>query len=61
MDNKHPTHDKYNVWYLDTMCSNHMTSNKTWFIKLDESLRRFIRRKWKHSCEDKGWKISNHK
>ncbi|XP_050875195.1 uncharacterized protein LOC127078813 [Lathyrus oleraceus] len=34
--------EKENVWYLDTGCRNHMTSNKNWFIKFDESIRRSI-------------------
>lgn len=34
---------KTNVWYLGTCCSNHMTDNKVWFMKLDKSVRRAIR------------------
>lgn len=34
--------EKENVWYLDTGCRNRMTSNKNWFIKFDESIRRSI-------------------
>jgi hypothetical protein len=35
--------DKSNLWYLDTGCSNHMTGNKKWFQKLDNSVRRNIK------------------
>ncbi|GAU44417.1 hypothetical protein TSUD_100640 [Trifolium subterraneum] len=35
--------DKSNLWYLDTGCSNHMTGNKKWFLKLDHSVRRSIK------------------
>jgi hypothetical protein len=35
--------DKSNLWYLDTGCSNHMTGNKKWFVKLDYSVKRSIR------------------
>jgi hypothetical protein len=35
--------DKSNLWYLDTGSSNHMTSNKKWFVKLDYSVKRSIK------------------
>ncbi|KAK2365584.1 putative mitochondrial protein [Trifolium repens] len=35
--------DKSNLWYLDTGCSNHMTGNKKWFLKLDYSVKRNIK------------------
>ncbi|PNX90798.1 F-box protein, partial [Trifolium pratense] len=35
--------DKSNLWYLDTGCSNHMTGNKKWFLKLDNSVKRSIK------------------
>ena len=34
--------EKTNMWYLDSGCSNHMTGNKNWFTKLDESIKRVI-------------------
>ena len=30
-------------WYLDTRCSNHMTSHLEWFCKIDKTMRRKIR------------------
>ncbi|RDX94667.1 hypothetical protein CR513_22924, partial [Mucuna pruriens] len=27
---------KYDFWYLDTRCSNHMTRNKGWLVNLDK-------------------------
>jgi len=35
--------EKSKPWYLDTSCSNHMTRNKEWFSKLDESGKRKIK------------------
>lgn len=40
--NIHLIQDKTNVWYFGTCCSNHMTYNKDWFIKLDKSIRMTI-------------------
>lgn len=34
---------KTNMWYLDYGCSNHITSNKDWFTKLDESIEKVIK------------------
>lgn len=31
------------VWYLNLGCSNHMTRSKSWFIMLDESVKKEIR------------------
>jgi hypothetical protein len=35
--------DETNMWYIDTECSNHITGNKDWFIKLNESGTRGIK------------------
>jgi hypothetical protein len=35
--------DKSNLWYIDTGCSNHMTGNNKWFLKLDYSVKRNIK------------------
>lgn len=32
--------EKENMWYLDTSCSNHITCNNNWFVKLDEAVGR---------------------
>lgn len=41
--NTHLIQDKTNTWYLNTWCINHMTDNKSWFIKLAESIQKFIK------------------
>nr|XP_004502196.1 uncharacterized protein LOC101504822 [Cicer arietinum] len=35
--------DKKKVWFLDTGCSNHMTSHKEWLVDIDKSIRSKIR------------------
>lgn len=35
--------EQTNMWYLYSGCSNHTTGNKTWFIKLDESIEKVIK------------------
>lgn len=30
-------------WYLDSWCSNHMTCNKEWLVRLDESKKSMVR------------------
>lgn len=35
--------EQTNMWYLDLGCINHMTENKSWFIKLDELIKKMIR------------------
>ncbi|CAH9104519.1 unnamed protein product, partial [Cuscuta europaea] len=32
-----------NTWYLDTGCSNHMSSRKDWFVELDENAKSKVR------------------
>lgn len=34
---------KEEVWFLDSGCSNHMTGNKEWFSKLEESFHRTVK------------------
>ena len=31
------------VWFLDSGCSNHMTSNKEWFLELEEGLKQTVK------------------
>lgn len=39
-----PQRNKDEVWFLDSSCSNHMsTGNKDWFIELDESFKQIVR------------------
>ncbi|XP_058752120.1 uncharacterized protein LOC131625257 [Vicia villosa] len=42
MENTQSSNGKNNMWYLDSRCSNHVTGNKTWFTKLDESIKKVI-------------------
>ncbi|XP_073223433.1 uncharacterized protein [Cicer arietinum] len=32
--------ERYELWYLDTGCSNHMTSHKEWFVSINEKVKR---------------------
>ena len=43
MVNSHSNTEKTNMWYLDSGCSNHMTGNKNWVTKLDESVKKVIK------------------
>lgn len=43
MANTHSSNEQTNMWYLDSGCNNHMTGNKVWFTKLDESLKKDIK------------------
>ncbi|RDX90901.1 hypothetical protein CR513_27191, partial [Mucuna pruriens] len=33
---------KFDFWYFDTGCSNHMTWNKEWFVNLDGKVKRMV-------------------
>ncbi|XP_050875856.1 uncharacterized protein LOC127079512 [Lathyrus oleraceus] len=37
------SNERDNMWYKDLGCNNHMTANKIWFIKLDESVKKVIK------------------
>lgn len=43
MTNTQSNNEQTSIWYLDLGCGNHMTWKKTWFTKLDESVKRVIR------------------
>lgn len=43
MVNTQSNGEQSNMWYLDSGCSNHMSDNKSWFTKLDESIKKVIR------------------
>ncbi|XP_050890947.1 uncharacterized protein LOC127096420 [Lathyrus oleraceus] len=43
MENTQSNNEQTNMWYLDSGCSNHMTVNKNWLTKLDESVKKVIR------------------
>jgi hypothetical protein len=34
---------KEEVWFLASGCSNHMSGNKDWFIKMDEQFRHSVK------------------
>ncbi|XP_050908501.1 uncharacterized protein LOC127122160 [Lathyrus oleraceus] len=43
MPNTQSSNEKINMWYQDLGCSKHMAGNKTWFTKLDESVKKVIK------------------
>ncbi|XP_050878702.1 uncharacterized protein LOC127082500 [Lathyrus oleraceus] len=43
MENTSSNNEQTNVWYLDSRCSNQLASNKNWFTKLDESVKKVIK------------------
>ena len=42
-DSSISVNSKSNLWYLDTGCSNHMTSHREWLIDLDETRRSTVK------------------
>lgn len=43
MTNTQSNTEQTNMWYLDSGCNSHMTGNKNWFTKLDESVEKVIK------------------
>ncbi|XP_058765061.1 uncharacterized protein LOC131638517 [Vicia villosa] len=43
MENTQSSNEQTKTWHLDSGCSNHMTGNKNWFTKLDESVKKVIK------------------
>lgn len=35
--------DDSDLWYLDTGCSNHMTSHREWFVNLNEKVKNKVK------------------
>lgn len=35
--------EDYGIWFLDSGCSNHMTSDKSWFVEINENFRHAVR------------------
>ena len=35
--------DSVNLWYLDTICSNHMTRHREWFVNIDDKVKSKIK------------------